>query len=73
MAGWLQVCSTEPALKDIDTQLAGILAAPIAAKMFFRDDATALRWLTDRAYVAETEEAEKRKKARKAKQGGAAA
>ncbi|MDM0041840.1 pentapeptide repeat-containing protein [Variovorax sp. J22R193] len=67
MAGWLQVCTTEPALKNLEPQLAGILAAPIASKMFFRDDATALKWLTDRAYVAESEEAERRAAERKAK------
>ena len=60
MAGWLQVCTTEPALKDIETSLAGALAAPIAVKMFYRSDAEALKWLEDRAYVAETEEYEKR-------------
>jgi hypothetical protein len=60
MAGWLQVCTTEPALRNIEAQLAGILAAPVAAKMFFKDDETAFKWLESRAYVAETEEAEKR-------------
>jgi uncharacterized protein YjbI with pentapeptide repeats len=61
IAGWLQVCTTEPALKNIETQLAGTLAAPVAAKMFFKDDETAFKWLASRAYVAETEEAEKRR------------
>jgi uncharacterized protein YjbI with pentapeptide repeats len=60
MAGWLQVCTTEPALKQVDAHLAGILAAPVAAKMFFRGNDEAMKWLEDRAYVAETEEAEKR-------------
>jgi uncharacterized protein YjbI with pentapeptide repeats len=71
MAGWLQVCTTEAALKDIDTQLAGTLAAPVAAKMFFRSDAEALEWLESRAYVAETEEAERLAAERKAKKGNA--
>ena len=35
MAGWLQVCSTEHALKGVAAYLAGALAAPVAAKMFF--------------------------------------
>jgi hypothetical protein len=60
MAGWLQVCTTEPALKNIGTALAGRLAAPIAAKMFYRDDQEAFEWLRDRKYVAETEAYEAR-------------
>ncbi|MDQ0571511.1 hypothetical protein QFZ42_003345 [Variovorax paradoxus] len=75
LAGWLQVCTTEPALKTLEPQLAGILAAPIASKMFFRGDSEALEWLRDRKYVAETAEAEVRAKARaarKAAEGGAA-
>ena len=55
LAGWLQVCTTESALKKIDTQLAGILTAPVAAKMFFRAQATTFEWLRDRKYVTETE------------------
>jgi len=60
MAGWLQVCTTEPALKNIETALAGRLAAPVAAKMFYRDDQEAFEWLRDRKYVAETEAYEAR-------------
>ena len=67
LAGWLQVCTTEPALKTIDANLAGILAAPIASKMFFREDEEALEWLRDRKYVAESAEAEKKAAERKAK------
>ena len=72
MAGWLQVCSTEPALKEVDAYLAGVLAAPVAAKMFYRGDAEALAWLESRAYVAETEEAERRAAERAARKAGAA-
>ena len=54
MAGWLQVCTTETALKTIDAQLAGILAAPVAAKMFFASDSEAYAWLESRAYVEES-------------------
>ena len=60
MAGWLQVCTTEPALKTVEAHTAGVMAAPIAAKMFYRGDAEALEWLRDRKYVAETEAYEKR-------------
>ena len=67
LAGWLQVCTTEPALKDVPAQLAGVLAAPVASKMFYRGGAEALAWLESRAYVAETEEAERRAAERKAK------
>ena len=67
LAGWLQVCTQEPALKNIEAQLAGTLAAPVAAKMFFRDDEEALEWLRDRKYVAESAEAEQRAQAREAR------
>jgi len=73
MAGWLQVCTTEPELKNIQTELAGIFAAPVAAKMFFKDDETAFKWLESRAYVAETKKAEKRAAERKAKREAGAA
>ena len=71
MAGWLQVCTTEAGLKNIDPQLAGTLAAPVAAKMFFRNGEEALKWLESRAYVAETEDAEKQAAERKAKKAAA--
>jgi hypothetical protein len=67
MAGWLQVCTTEKALKDISPQLAGVLAAPIASKMFFRSNEEAFEWLRDRKYVAETEEKKQRNEARAAR------
>ena len=54
MAGWLQVCTTKKALKTIDAQLAGILAAPVAAKMFYASDSEAYAWLESRAYVEES-------------------
>lgn len=68
MAGWLQVCTTEPALKNIETALAGTLAAPVAAKMFYRSDEEAFKWLESRAYVVETEEAERRAAERMSRQ-----
>jgi len=67
MAGWLQVCTTEEALKDVPAQLAGSLAAPVASKMFYRGQQEALEWLRDRKYVPETEEAERRAAERKAR------
>ena len=67
LAGWLQVCTNEPALKNVPAQLAGVLAAPVASKMFYRGNKEALAWLESRAYVAETEEAERRAAERKAK------
>ena len=54
LAGWLQVCTTETSLKTIDPHIAGILAAPVAAKMFFRDASETLEWLRNRKYVEES-------------------
>ena len=68
LAGWLQVCSTEPAIRNHPSaQLAGVLAAPVASKMFFRSDAEALDWLDKRKYVEETADTERRAAERKAK------
>ena len=73
LAGWLQVCATDPDVRAMDTQLAGIVQAPVAAKMFFRKSDEVLAWLTDRKYVADIEEVN-RKAAKRAKRksGGAA-
>ena len=72
LAGWLQVCSTEPAIRNhSNPQIAGILAAPIASKMFFRGQREALTWLETRAYVGESEEAERRAAERKARKEAA--
>ena len=52
LAGWLQVCSTNEKIRDMDdTQLAGILSAPVATSMFFSDDQEALEWLRARKYA----------------------
>ena len=72
IAGWLQVCSTEPALKGVEAYVAGVCAAPIAAKMFYRGQAEALNWLETRAYVAETEERARRDAERAARKTAAA-
>jgi hypothetical protein len=64
LAGWLQVCSTKPELRGISAELAGVLAAPVAAKMFFRKSAEVLPWLEGRKYVEEIAEGEARRAAR---------
>jgi len=71
LAGWLQICSTNTELRDLDPQLAGTLAAPIAAKMFFRENSETLDWLKERKYVAEIAEREQRATERKAKREAA--
>jgi uncharacterized protein YjbI with pentapeptide repeats len=53
LAGWLQVCSTNPEMRKIDAELAGILCAPVASKMFFRGSEEVLNWLDTRAYATE--------------------
>ena len=54
LAGWLQVCSVDPEVRDLNcVQASGFLAAPIAAKMFHRGEAEVKSWLEERKYVAE--------------------
>ncbi len=53
LAGWLQVCATDPKVRAMDSHLAGIVSAPVAAKMFFRDETETLAWLKDRKYAEE--------------------
>jgi hypothetical protein len=76
LAGWLQVCSTDPNVRTgMDAQLAGVVQAPIAAKMFFRDADEVLPWLEERRYVQEIAEREQRaaeRAAKKAAEQGAA-
>jgi hypothetical protein len=61
LAGWLHVCSTDEKIRQLnEPQLAGILSAPVAAKMFFRSDEEVLSWLDERKYVGEIAEHEKR-------------
>jgi hypothetical protein len=55
LSGWLQVCATDPKVRAMDPHLAGILQAPVAAKMFFRDPPEVLAWLTDKKYVEEAQ------------------
>jgi hypothetical protein len=71
LAGWLQVCSADENLRSLDPQFAGALAAPIAAKMFFRGQDETLEWLKERKYVAEIAEREQRAAERKPKREAA--
>ena len=74
LAGWLQVCSTDPKVRALDAQTAGIVSAPVAAKMFFREGAEVIDWLTERKYVTDIEESNRRAAERKAnREAGSAA
>ena len=53
LAGWLQVCSINPDIRNLGAELAGILSAPIAAKMFYKTSGDVLSWLESRAYAQE--------------------
>ena len=55
LAGWLQVCSTDPEIRKKKAEFAGFLTAPIAAPLFFSDSKTVLAWLKDRKYVKQLE------------------
>ena len=66
LAGWLQVCATDAGVRSMEPQIAGIVQAPIAAKMFFRSGEEVVGWLRDRKYVVETETANRRSAERKA-------
>jgi hypothetical protein len=66
LAGWLQVCSTDPEVRALEAHTAGILSAPIAAKMFFKSSPVVLDWLRNRTYVADLEDQASRKAAREA-------
>jgi hypothetical protein len=57
LAGWLQVCTTKPEIRAMSAEMAGVLCAPVAAKMFFRDAPEVFSWLEERKYIKETEEA----------------
>ena len=55
LAGWLQVCSTDPEIRKKDAEFAGFLSAPIAAPLFFSSSDKVLTWLRDREYVKQLE------------------
>lgn len=54
LAGWLQVCSTDPELRKSEPIIAGTVLAPQAATsgIFFATNKRALRWLQKREYAA---------------------
>jgi hypothetical protein len=56
LAGWLQVCSTDKNVRELTPHLAGIVSAPVASKMFFRDATEVLEWLREKKYVEEAKE-----------------
>ncbi len=52
LAGWLQVCSTNSDVRTLGSaSFAGLLCAPVAAKMFFKGRDEVLTWLQQRQYV----------------------
>ena len=53
LAGWLQVCSTNPDVRKLQPHIAGYICAPVAAKMFYTSNKVALKWLRERAYARE--------------------
>lgn len=67
MAGWLQVCSGDARLRELEPHIAGTLAAPIAAKMFYRGNDETLAWLESRQYVQDIAEHDRRVAERKAR------
>ncbi len=56
LAGWLQVCSTDPTIRKLPAEIAGTLCAPVASKMFYSNNEKCLRWLTDREYAKPEQE-----------------
>jgi hypothetical protein len=53
LAGWLQVCSTNPDVRAMEPEIGGAFQAPVAAKLFYRGADEVIAWLTDREYVKE--------------------
>jgi hypothetical protein len=51
LAGWLQVCSTDKKVRKLDPFIAGCVSAPVAAKMFYKDNREVMDWLRDREYA----------------------
>jgi hypothetical protein len=67
LAGWLQNCSTDPKVRALYPATAGLIQAPVAARMFYCDNDTVLAWLENREYVAQIAESNARHAARMAK------
>ena len=53
LAGWLQVCSTDDRVRQMEPHIAGYICAPVAAKMFYQDNQATLEWLRERKYAEE--------------------
>ena len=53
LAGWLQVCSTDEKVRKLEPFIAGVICAPVASKMFYKDDSEVIEWLEKRKYVEE--------------------
>jgi hypothetical protein len=53
LAGWLQVCSTDPKVRELAPNVAGFIQAPQAAKMFYSTNSEVLDWLKNREYTNE--------------------
>ena len=53
LAGWLQVCSTDPKVRELAPNIAGFIQAPQAAKMFYKTNGEVLDWLKNREYANE--------------------
>jgi hypothetical protein len=67
LAGWLQNCSTDSKVRALYPAIAGLIQAPVAARMFYRDNDTVLAWLENRAYVEQIDEDNARSAERKEK------
>ncbi len=57
LAGWLQVCSTDEAVRKLPAAFAGAIQAPVAGKMFYRDTGEVMDWLKNRDYAKEQADA----------------
>jgi hypothetical protein len=55
LAGWLQVCSTNEDVRKLEPNIAGAICAPVAAKMFYKNNAEVREWLDKRKYAEEAE------------------
>jgi hypothetical protein len=51
LAGWLQVCSTDPKVRKLAPNVAGFIQAPVAAKMFYESNERVIEWLSKREYA----------------------
>jgi hypothetical protein len=53
LAGWLQVCATDPEIRNKEPEVAGAMQAPVAAKMFYQSSDEVIAWLRGREYAKE--------------------